>query len=60
MFDLLAAICLVLVLEGLMLFAAPRWWKSMAEQMRELSDRDLRIFGAVMIGLGLLCLQWVR
>lgn len=60
MVDLLAALCLVLVIEGLMLFAAPRLWKSMAEQMGSLADRDLRIFGAVMVGLGLLCLQWVR
>lgn len=60
MVDLLAAICLVLVIEGLMLLAAPRLWKSMAEQMRSLSDRDLRICGAVMVGLGLLFLQWVR
>lgn len=60
MVDLLAAICLVLVIEGLVLFAAPNLWKSMAEQVRSLPDRELRIGGAVMVGIGLLCLQWVR
>ena len=34
-----AALCLVLVLEGLFLFAAPRAWQQMAEQMRQLDPR---------------------
>ncbi|HOV58977.1 MAG TPA: DUF2065 family protein, partial [Rhodanobacteraceae bacterium] len=31
-----AALCLVLVIEGLFLFAAPGLWKRMAEQLRQL------------------------
>ena len=58
--DLLAAACLVLVLEGLLLFGAPRLWKSMAQQLGALSDRDLRLYGGAMAGLGLICLQFVR
>lgn len=58
--DLLAALCLVLVLEGLMLFGAPGWWKRMAEQMQTLPERSLRTYGAVMAVIGLIMLQFVR
>lgn len=58
--DLLAALCLVLVLEGLLLFVAPGGWKQAMAQMLEWPERELRIAGAVMIVLGLLALQWVR
>lgn len=58
--DLLAALCLVLVLEGLFLLGAPAAWKRMAEQMQGLPERSLRRYGAVMAGLGLLLLQFVR
>ncbi|HEY9143805.1 MAG TPA: DUF2065 family protein, partial [Arenimonas sp.] len=54
--DLWAALCLVLVLEGLLLFAAPGAWKRAVAQLLEMGDRPLRIAGAVMIGLGLLAL----
>jgi uncharacterized protein len=60
MHDLLAALCLVLVLEGLLLFAAPQAWKQIIEQMRELEPRQLRIIGGVMVGIGVLALQLVR
>jgi len=58
--DLWAALCLVLVLEGLLLFAAPGAWKRAVAQLLAMGERSLRIAGAVMIGLGLLALQWVR
>jgi uncharacterized protein YjeT (DUF2065 family) len=58
--DLLAALCLVLVLEGLLLFAAPGWWKRVAEQMQALPERSLRTYGGVMAAIGLILLQFVR
>lgn len=58
--DLLAALCLMLVIEGLFLLAGPDAWKRMAEQIQQIPSGNLRIGGAVMVGLGLLCLQWVR
>ena len=58
--ELVAALCLVLVLEGLMLFAAPGLWKRAAAQMLERPDLHLRIAGAVMIVAGLVALQLVR
>ena len=58
--DLNAALCLVLVVEGVFLFALPAVWKRMADLLQSLSERDLRIAGAVMVVLGLLALQLVR
>jgi uncharacterized protein YjeT (DUF2065 family) len=58
--DLNAALCLVLVVEGLFLFALPAVWKRMADLLQSLSERDLRIAGAVMVVVGLLALQLVR
>jgi uncharacterized protein len=52
-----AALCLVLVLEGLFLFAAPKAWQRMAEQMRQLEPRQLRIFGGVLMAIGVLALK---
>lgn len=58
--DLLAALCLVLVIEGLFLLAGADAWKRMAEQIQQVPTRSLRIAGAVLAGIGLLLLQWVR
>ncbi len=58
--DLNTALCLVLVVEGVFLFALPAVWKRMADLLRSLSERDLRIAGAVMVVVGLLALQLVR
>lgn len=60
MSDLLAALCLVAVLEGLVLFAAPAQWQGMVRSMLEIEPRRLRQGGAVMIAIGLLCLYAVR
>jgi uncharacterized protein YjeT (DUF2065 family) len=59
MHELLAAMCLVLVIEGLFLFAAPSTWQRIVEQMRELQPRQLRIIGGVMVGVGVLALKLV-
>ena len=55
-----AALCLVLVIEGLFLFASPNLWKRMAEQLQQIDDRTLRMIGAGMIVVGLVMLQIVR
>ena len=60
MHDFLAALCLVLVIEGLFLFAAPQAWQRVVEQMRQLEPRQLRIIGGVMVGVGVLVLQFVN
>ena len=58
--ELVSALCLVAVLEGLFLFVAPRGWKRAAEQLQAMPDRQLRIVGAVAVALGLLALWAVR
>ena len=60
MHQLMAALCLVLVLEGLFLFAAPSTWQRLVEQMRTLEPRQLRIIGGVMVGIGFLALKLIN
>ncbi|ODU47993.1 DUF2065 family protein [uncultured Aquimonas sp.] len=60
MTDLLAALCLVLVLEGLLLFAAPAAWKQAAERLMQMDARALRQIGGLMMIAGLVALQFVR
>ena len=58
--DLASALCLVLVIEGLLLFAAPRSWQRLAERLREIAPRHLRLIGAGMVGIGILALRLVN
>ena len=58
--ELAGALCLVLVIEGLVLFAAPRGWQSTMREAAKLSPRTLRVFGAVAIVIGLAVLQLVH
>ena len=58
--DLWSALCLVAVLEGLFLFAAPAAWKRAAEQLHALPDRRVRAVGGLVVAAGLLALYFVR
>ncbi len=58
--ELSAALCLVLVVEGLFLFAAPAAWKRMAEQLQRIEPRVLRVVGGVMVAVGLVALKIVH
>lgn len=58
--DLLAALALVLVLEGLLPFLNPAGWRRMFLQIARSSDGELRVGGAVCMVLGLLLLTLVR
>lgn len=60
MSDLWAALCLVAVIEGLFLFAAPGAWKRAAEQLQALPDEHVRRIGGVVLALGLLSLYLLR
>lgn len=55
-----AALCLVLVIEGLVLFAAPRGWQAMMREALKMQPRQLRVAGVVAMAAGLLLLQWLR
>lgn len=58
--DLWAALCLVAVIEGLVLFAVPGVWKRTAEQMQALPEPQLRRIGAIVLACGLAALYFVR
>lgn len=58
--ELLSALCLVAVLEGLFLFLTPDGWKRTAERLYVMSSTQLRVFGAVVVVVGLLSLWAVR
>ena len=58
--ELWSALCLVAVIEGLFLFVAPGAWRRAAEQLRALDDRQLRVFGGVVLGAGIAALWLVR
>lgn len=58
--DFLAALCLVLIIEGLLPFASPGSWRRAMEQIANLDDRSLRVAGAISIVAGVLLLQFVR
>ena len=56
--DLLAALCLVLVIEGIMPFLAPSSWRNMMLTLAQTEDKHIRILGLVsmLLGAGLLFL----
>ncbi|EZQ18577.1 DUF2065 domain-containing protein [Pseudomonas sp. G11-1] len=58
--NLAAALCLVLVLEGLMPFLAPRRWKRMLVEVSGMSDRQLRVAGLLSMLAGTACLYLIR
>jgi uncharacterized protein YjeT (DUF2065 family) len=58
--DLLAALALMLVLEGLLPFLNPSGWRRMFVQLAQNSDTHLRLGGLVCMGLGLLLLFFAR
>lgn len=58
--ELLSALCLVAVLEGLFLFVSPDGWRRIAERLYALSGRQLRLVGGMFVGAGLLSLWLVR
>jgi uncharacterized protein len=52
----LAACALVLVLEGLMPFLAPRVWRDAFRRLTELSDGQLRFVGLISMCIGTILL----
>ncbi len=58
--DLLAAIALLLVIEGMVPFLNPRSLRQMLETVSRLDDRTLRIVGLVSMLIGVVLLTIVR
>jgi len=58
--ELARAVALVCVIEGLMPFIAPQRWRHTMLSLASIAPRQLRIFGAVMIAIGVFALQCLR
>tara|TARA_A100001037_G_scaffold37353_1_gene28896 strand:- start:165 stop:350 length:186 start_codon:yes stop_codon:yes gene_type:complete len=56
--ELGVALCLVLVIEGIIPFLYPRRWRQIVMMLADVSDRDMRIAGfmSMVVGSGLLYL----
>jgi len=56
--SLLAAVGLVLVIEGVLPFLTPRMWRDTFRKLLELSDGQLRFMGLIsmLVGLGIVFL----
>ncbi len=57
---LLLAIALMLVLEGLLPFLAPRLWRETFTRLVSLPDNQLRFVGLTAMLVGVLILYWVH
>lgn len=58
--DLLTALALVLIIEGIMPFLAPQRWQRMVEVLAELDPATMRRAGFASMMAGLLLLYLVR
>ncbi len=56
--DLMVALSLVMVVEGILPFLSPQSWRRMAYSVTQLDDRSMRIMGlaSMLIGAGVLYL----
>jgi uncharacterized protein YjeT (DUF2065 family) len=57
--SLLAALALVLVIEGVLPLLAPRVWRESFSRLTELTDGQLRFIGLVAIVVGAAGYAWV-
>lgn len=58
--EILTALALVLIIEGLLPFASPGRYRQMVAQIVTLSDNNIRTVGLVVIVIGLVLLFMVR
>lgn len=58
--DLLSALALVLVIEGIMPFISPKNWRNTMLQAAQLPDKSLRMIGIVSMLLGVILLYLMR
>jgi len=57
--SLWTALALLLILEGVLPFAAPKVWREGFRHLTELTDGQLRFIGMISIGIGLLGLYLI-
>jgi uncharacterized protein len=54
------ALCLVLVLEGILPFLCPQHWRETLLQLTQWPDRQLRLMGLASMLLGTIVLYWLH
>lgn len=59
-YELALALCLVLIIEGIIPFLYPHRWRRMVEQLAMVDDRTLRVIGLLSMLAGVLGLYLVR
>ncbi|HTK98089.1 MAG TPA: DUF2065 domain-containing protein [Pseudomonadales bacterium] len=58
--ELAAALCMVLVIEGILPFLSPRRWRSVAEMAVRVDDLTVRMLGFTSMMIGTTLLYFVR
>ena len=58
--DLGVALCLVLVIEGIVPFLYPRRWRELAMTLADVDDKTMRIVGLVSMVSGTVLLYLIR
>lgn len=58
--DVLRALALVLIIEGIMPFLSPTQWRLLLARVAGADDRTLRTAGLISMIAGLCLLQWMR
>jgi len=58
--ELAIALCLVLVIEGIMPFLYPRRWRALAMSLAEIPDSTMRLTGFISMVTGTLLLYLIR
>ena len=58
--EVAVALCMVLVIEGILPFLSPRRWRSMAEMAGRVDDGTIRMLGLASMVVGTTLLYFVR
>jgi uncharacterized protein YjeT (DUF2065 family) len=58
--DLMVALCLVLVIEGILPFIAPKRWRRMLMKLDEIDDTTMRLIGLGSMLTGTVLLQIIN
>jgi uncharacterized protein len=58
--DFATAMCLVLILEGMLPFLAPSRWRSLVIKLAEVDNASMRLAGFISMMIGLALLMLVR
>ncbi len=58
--EVAVALCMVLVIEGILPFLSPRRWRSVAEMAGRVDDRTIRTLGLASMVVGTTLLYFVR